>query len=95
MPTISLRCALYGNSREITAVLAEAEKKYGKTVPKFDPKQFAPSNMGLPEVKDRKKNDNILAKFEVEEANSNDDEVINNQRKHTIAVYETPRAALK
>lgn len=73
MPSVSLRCALYGNSREITAVLAEAEKKYGKTVPKFDPKQFAPYHMGLPEKKERKKNDNILAKFEEEKSSDNEE----------------------
>ena len=30
VPTISTRCALYGNSRDIMFILKEAEKEYGK-----------------------------------------------------------------
>ena len=94
VPSVSLRCALYGNSREITAQLAEAEKKYGKGSTKLDAKLYAPMNMGLPEKKERAKQGAIFSKFE-EEKGSDDEEVVDAKRKPTVAVHETPRATLK
>ena len=93
VPSVSLRCALYGNSREITSVLAEAEKKYGKGSTKLDAKLYAPMNMGLPEKKERAKQGNIFSKFD-EEKGSDDEDVVDAKRKPTVAVHETPRATL-
>ena len=38
VPSVVVRCALYGNTREIVAELAEAEKKFGKAGINFDAK---------------------------------------------------------
>jgi len=48
VPSISTRCALYGNSREIMNVLEKAEEKYGKPQVKLDSKSFVSNTMGLP-----------------------------------------------
>ena len=55
VPTISTRCALYGNARDIMIVLKEAEKEYGKPSIKIDSKVFTSFTMGLAEKKDFKK----------------------------------------
>lgn len=55
VPTISTRCALYGNSRDIMLILKEAEKEYGKPQIKIDSKVFTSFTMGLAEKKDFKK----------------------------------------
>lgn len=92
MPSVSFRCALYGNSRDIIAVLTDAESKLAKNTTRFDPKLYTPMNMGLPE-KRAPKQGNIF--FKEEEKGSDDEDVIDSKRKPTIAVHETPRAILK
>lgn len=57
VPSISTRCALYGNSREIMNVLEKAEEKYGKNEVKVDSKTFVSNTMGLPP---NKKFNNVL-----------------------------------
>jgi hypothetical protein len=51
VPSVSLRCGLYGNSKDIMTYLADAEKKYGKI--SVDQKMFTSVNMGLPEPKEK------------------------------------------
>lgn len=65
VPTVSTRCALYGNSRDVMAMLAEAEKEYGKHNIKVDTKAFASYTMGLPEQKDFKKRKSIIVRGSV------------------------------
>jgi hypothetical protein len=46
IPTISTRCALYGNSRDIINLLTEAEKQFGKPQ-KVDSKFYTSGTLGL------------------------------------------------
>lgn len=52
VPSISLRCGLYGNSMDVMSLLAEAQEKYGKPI-KIDSKQYTAHNMGLPEPREK------------------------------------------
>jgi hypothetical protein len=45
VPSVSLRCHLYGNSRDIMKVLGEAEKKYGKASLKFDKNLYTEADL--------------------------------------------------
>ena len=36
MPTVSVRCALYGNSKDIMTIIKDAEKLYGRPKIKID-----------------------------------------------------------
>lgn len=94
VPSVSHRCALYGNPKEIMEKLVEAESNFAKANSKFDSKLYTAMNMGLPEKKEKPKHGNIFGRFE-EEKGSDDEEVIDSKRKPTIAVNETPRATLK
>ena len=46
VPTVSTRCGLYGNSRDVMILLQEAERIYGKPL-KVDHKTYGSHNMGL------------------------------------------------
>ena len=45
-PSVSVRCGLYGNNKDIMMYLLEAEKKYGKPNIKISQKGFSSKNMG-------------------------------------------------
>ena len=51
MPSVSLRCGLYGNSRDIMSLLADAEKKYGKI--SINSKAVTSLSYGLPEENEK------------------------------------------
>lgn len=36
MPSVSVRCALYGNSRDVMSIIKDAERIYGKPKIKID-----------------------------------------------------------
>lgn len=46
VPTVSTRCGLYGNSRDVMLLLTEAERTFGRP-PKIDSRMFGSHNMGL------------------------------------------------
>jgi hypothetical protein len=50
--------------------------------------------MGLPEKKEKNKQGNIFSKFE-DVKGSDDEEVVDSKRKHTVGVHETPRQVLR
>ena len=53
---------MYGNSRDVMALLQEAEKEYGRPNIKVDAKAFASYTMGLPEQKDFKQRKSIVVR---------------------------------
>ena len=85
VPSISTRCGLYGNTRDIIILLQEAEKKWGKPL-KVDSKLYTSVNMGLPERKDFKKAYNNAYGQKREEEREED---IEEKRKPTVDVNET------
>ena len=48
VPSVSVRCGLYGNTRDIMMILNDAERKYGKPNIKISAKMFSSTTMGLP-----------------------------------------------
>jgi hypothetical protein len=49
VPSVSIRCGLYGNSKDVMQHLAEAERKYPKKKFYIEQKQFTTATMGLPQ----------------------------------------------
>ena len=99
VPSVSTRCALYGNSRDILHHLEEAERIYGKHTIKIDTSVFAAKNMGLPEMKDFKKRQSVLVRPKdaspglggEEEETFDEQEEAAKKRKPQINAKETPK----
>jgi len=93
VPSVSLRCSLYGNTRDIMTALAEAEKKYGKPNIKVDQKLFTDYSMGLPLKNEFKRKSNMYLKLKMTDEER--EEELDDKRKPTVNVNETPKPSLE
>lgn len=103
VPSVSVRCGLYGNTRDIMMILQEAEKLYGKPNIHVSAKMFSSISMGLaerggargrsPSKAARKtlgsSQSQSSEKQEVTE--ETDNEIADDDRKATVEFDETPR----
>lgn len=98
-PSVTVRCGLYGNTRDIMMTLLEAEKKYGKPNIKIAKKGFSSTNMGIPERLKPKnsamRKANLTNVENSMDTGSEDSEFVEERRKPTIEVNETPRYEIK
>mmetsp|Transcript_20350 Transcript_20350/g.31081 ORF Transcript_20350/g.31081 Transcript_20350/m.31081 type:complete len:146 (+) Transcript_20350:146-583(+) len=93
VPSVSLRCSLYGNSKDVMQQLSEAEKKYGKPNIKVDSKLFSEFSMGLPIKNEFKRKSNMYLK--IKKTDEELEEELEEKRKPTINVFETPHSHLE
>jgi hypothetical protein len=72
VPSISMRCGLYGNSRDVMSFLADAEKKFGHI--KVDTKKYTAANMGLPEPREKAQKIQTYGKMQTNVGTDSDDD---------------------
>lgn len=92
--SVSTRCALYGNSRDVMQQLADAEKEYGKPNMKVDSRKYTSATMGLPEKKDFKARKTAVARRGAAGEERSDEDELEARRKPTVEAHETPRPTL-
>lgn len=92
IPSVSLRCALYGNSREVMKVLKDADKQYGSKL-KFDKDLYTEANISLPPVETRLRLG--LGNQQTELTDEIKEKLLDQTRKPTIDGNETQMPWLK